>query len=89
MANRFLVLYYLPCEGSWKLGVSVSSRLGKATVRNKLRRRVKEAYRQLQDEVSAEGQLVFVIRRQLRYASFCDIQDAMRQLLKRMELLEC
>lgn len=67
----------------------MSSRLGKATVRNKLRRRVKEAYRQLQSEVSAEGQVVFVVRRQLRYASFRDIQDGMRQLLKRMELLEC
>jgi ribonuclease P protein component len=66
------------------MGVSVSARLGKATVRNKLRRRVKEAFRRFPPS-SLPGQFVFIVRRTAATASFQDIVLAMTGLVKRME----
>ena len=45
-ANRYLVMYILnnKSENS-RIGISVSKKVGKAIIRNKVRRRIKEAYR--------------------------------------------
>ncbi len=65
------------------MGVSVPARLGKATVRNKLRRRVKEAFRRFPPD-ALSGQFVFIVRRAAAAATFQDLADAMRGLFKRM-----
>lgn len=83
VSNRLLVLYYLPDQCGIKMGVSVPGRLGKATVRNKLRRRVKEAFRRFPPEAVC-GQFVFIVRRGAASATFQDLVDAMRGLFKRM-----
>ena len=83
-SNRFLVLYFLPDQPGVRMGVSVPARLGKAVRRNKLRRRVKEAFRQMEPE-KLSGQFVFIVRRNSGTASFQDLLGAMRGLLKRME----
>lgn len=85
VSNRHLVLYYLPDLTVIKMGVSVPARLGKATVRNKLRRRVKEAFRRFPPEASS-GQFVFIVRRGAATATFQDLVDAMRGLFKRMAM---
>lgn len=84
VADRYLVLYHLPDGPGIKMGVSVSARLGKAVVRNKLRRRVKEAFRQLERE-NLSGQFVFIVRQKAQSASFQEIQASIRGLIKRME----
>lgn len=83
ISNKFLVLYYLPGD-SVKMGVSVSARLGKATVRNKLRRRVKEAFRLLLPTVQHGGQFAFIVRRRAVDATYQEIESAVRDLVKRM-----
>lgn len=67
------------------MGVSVPARLGKAVLRNKLRRRVKEAFRQMEPE-TLSGQFVFIVRRGGANATFQDLKDAMTGLFKRMEI---
>jgi ribonuclease P protein component len=66
------------------MGVSVSARLGKAVIRNKLRRRVKEAFKRVPRE-ELSGQFVFIVRRTAGAASFQDLLGAVRGLVKRME----
>ncbi len=70
-----------------KLGVSVSKRLGKAHVRNKLKRRVKEAFRFFLPNLAKEGQVVFIVRRGSVDSTFRELLESMRNLLKRMGLL--
>ena len=55
------MLYFLP-DDAVKMGVSVSARLGKATVRNKIRRRVKEAFRLMGPFATGGGQFAFIAR---------------------------
>jgi len=83
VSNRLLVLYYLADPTGMKMGVSVPGRLGKATVRNKLRRRVKEAFRRFPPD-AVSGQFVFIVRRGATGAAFQDLVDSMRGLFKRM-----
>ena len=56
-ANRYLVMYILnnKSENS-RIGISVSKKVGKAIIRNKVRRRIKEAYRVNIDEKIIELQ---------------------------------
>jgi len=84
VSNKLLVLYFLPEPSGVRMGVSVPARLGKATVRNKLRRRVKESFR-LSMPVPLPGQFVFIVRRAASGASFQEIREAMRELIKRVE----
>jgi len=86
--NRLLVLYYLAGDDDFRLGVSAGKRLGKAVVRNRLKRRVKEAFRRLRPSLVRGGQLVFIIRHGAVAATFLEILNAERDLLKRMELLQ-
>ena len=45
-SNRFLTLFVLSSKfSSYKIGYSVSKKIGKATVRNKVKRRLKEIIR--------------------------------------------
>lgn len=85
--NRYLVLYYLPGEVGLKLGISVGKKLGKAVLRNKLKRRVREAFRKIMPRLEKSGELVFIVRRSAAACTYGDIENAMKDLLKRMELL--
>ncbi|HHY76671.1 MAG TPA: ribonuclease P protein component [Firmicutes bacterium] len=82
-ANRYLVLYYLP-DDTVKMGVSVSARLGKATKRNKVRRRVREAFRLMGPSATGGGQFVFIVRKKALEATYKEIEEAVRDLVKRM-----
>lgn len=86
-ANRYLVIYYRADVAPVRVGVSVSRRLGKACVRNKVKRRIKEAFRQLLPSLRGTGEFVFIARKSATRCSYWEIFHAIEDLLKRMELL--
>jgi ribonuclease P protein component len=63
-----------------RLGVSVSSKLGGAVVRNRVRRRVKEAYRLSEDRFLRGFDIVVVARSKAVGADFSVIRDELLRL---------
>lgn len=64
-------------SGEGRAGVSVSSRVGKATVRNRVRRRLKTALRE-KAHLAAKTDVIIVARpgiERLSYAALCDLLE--------------
>lgn len=88
VANRQLVLYFLPNDlPHFRLGISVSKKIGRAVLRNRLKRLVREAVRSLQEEVKPGHDLIFIVRMGAREADFHQIVGSVTHLLKKSGLL--
>ncbi|MDK2933572.1 MAG: ribonuclease protein component [Clostridiales bacterium] len=89
LANNLLVIYFFNNSLSVnRLGITVNKKVGKAVVRNRVRRLIKESYR-LKEQYIKEGyDIIFVSRVQAREASYKQISGAMHDLLKRVGLFK-
>jgi ribonuclease P protein component len=87
-SNRLLVLCTLPNNlDHTRFGFAVSKRIGKAALRNRIKRRVREAVRVRLTEISGGWDLVFIARAPLKEAPFSAVERAVEQLLRRAILL--
>ncbi|MEC8911473.1 MAG: ribonuclease P protein component [Chloroflexota bacterium] len=86
-ANRLLVIRYL-ANGSncSRFGFLVSKRIGNADVRNKVKRRLREAVRL--NPVKAGWDAIFIVRRGAGSAKYQDLKDAIDNLLQRANLVD-
>ena len=87
-ANRYLVMYILKNKSETsRIGISVSKEVGKAIIRNKVRRRIKEAYRLNIDENVKYGyDIVFIARVAIKDANYHEIESAMKHLVRKSEM---
>ncbi len=69
-----------------RLGLTVGTKVGKATVRNRVRRRVRESYRLREETVKTGYDLVVVARPAAAQARFRELDRHLASLLKRLEL---
>ena len=87
--SSLLVVYARPNRGAGnRLGVTVSTKLGKAVVRNRVRRRLREIYRLSQPELKQGYDVVLVARGRAAAASYAELARAYRRSCERLELLE-
>jgi ribonuclease P protein component len=71
-----------------RLGITVSSKIGGAVVRNKVRRRLKEIYRTNEGFFVRGRDIVIVSRTRCVTARYADIERDILKLCKKLELLE-
>lgn len=86
--NELLVLCVLENDLPYaRFGFSVSSRIGKAAVRNRIKRQLREAMRLRADKVAPGWDLVFIARQPIRTADYHEMDAACARLLRRAHLL--
>lgn len=86
--NKTMVLNFLPTKLSdVKVGFSVSKKIGNAVTRNKVKRRMREAFKQLMPLVNQKQNYVFVARKGIENLEFEEIVDSMKYCLKKTNLM--
>jgi ribonuclease P protein component len=73
--------------GGVRAGFSVSKKIGKSVVRNKVRRRLKEAAREILPLTNGNYCVVFIARTSIENAAYKQIKDEMKTLLKKQGLI--
>ena len=82
--SPLVALYVLPVRSPGvRVGFSVSKKVGKATVRNRVKRRMREAVRQQLPHIRPGQDLVFIARPASAEVPYGEIADAVAYLLRK------
>jgi ribonuclease P protein component len=89
-ANLQFVVYVLPQPQNehFRVGVSVSKKLGNAVVRNRLRRSMKEIVRLHKDLVKDRVDFILIARKPVADMEYQEMQKSLLHVLKKASLLK-
>ena len=88
-AAPYLVLYTRKTgKGTSRPGITVSTKVGKAVVRNRVRRRIREIYRLHEHELQRGTQLVIVARTRAAAASYAQLEQSFMRACEKLSLLK-
>ncbi len=85
VANRQFVLYTFTRvdDGVTRVGISISRKVGKAVVRNRVKRLVKEVIRKWVDQIHPHLDLVFIARNPVVGLNYKEVESSLRHVMKR------
>ena len=82
--HPLLVVYATPNElGRTRVGITVSSRVGNAVVRNRIRRRLREALRARWESLAPGNDLLLIARPASARATWLDLNLALENVLRK------
>ncbi len=82
-ASPLLVAYVLKNRtGNVRIGITTGKKVGKAVLRSRARRVIREAFRELSDNITPGFDLVFVARSKTPFVKSYDVLKAMKKELK-------
>ena len=86
--SKHISLIVAPCRKNFpKFGFVISKKIGKAFLRNKIRRRLKEIVRSFLCGVKI-NQYIFVVKPEIENCSFIELKTEVEQLFKKNKLME-
>ena len=87
--SPYLVVYVRPNRrGHNRLGVTVSTKLGHAVVRNRVRRRLREIFRLNQDKLTQGYDMIVVARTRAVHAEYRELDRAFLRTCGKLGLME-
>lgn len=87
-AGAFVAVYYRPNRcGKNRAGFTVSKSLGKAVVRNRVKRLLRESYRLTESELNGNSDIIIVARNRAVGKSYVQISRDLRYVFRSLGLL--
>lgn len=89
VANRQFVIYLLekPGQTEFRIGLSVSKKIGKAVVRNQIKRYVRQVFLELKDDLKQNLDYIIIARKPTAVMDFHEVQKSLLHVLKIAKVL--
>jgi len=89
-ANRQFVIYLLPKEGQteFRVGLSVSKKLGNAVTRNQIKRYIRQSIHEIKDELKPNMDYVIIARHQAATMDFHEVKQSLQHVLRIAKVLK-
>jgi len=85
-ADRLLVIYQ--AEGTGRIGIVCSKKVGNSVVRHRFARLVREAYRLNKEHIRSDRDIIVVAREKAGESGFTEIRDSFIKLLTKHGIYE-
>ncbi|MFD1019408.1 ribonuclease P protein component [Thalassobacillus hwangdonensis] len=88
-ANRQLVLYYMKKDDQshFRIGLSVSKKIGNAVLRNQIKRYLRQAFLELEPRIDTRYDLVVIARNPTKNMDFHEMKKSLSHVLYKSRLL--
>lgn len=88
-ANRQFVVYSLPKpdQDHFRIGLSVSKKIGNAVTRNQIKRYIRQAFHELDNELLKPYDFIIIARKPVADMGFHEIKNSLTHVLKLSKVL--
>lgn len=88
IVNRHVVMYYVKNGLDYnQVGFSVSKKVGKAVIRNRVKRKLKESFRLNEEKITVGYDIVFVARVRCKDSNYKEMEKAMLHCFRKGNLM--
>lgn len=87
--GKYMVIYILPNSSEKnRLGISISRKYGKSVKRNRIKRLIRESYRQYEEFIESGFDIVITARHSLTMPDFSAVRKEMKYLMKKLKIFD-
>lgn len=83
-ADRSMIMY--EAEGTGRIGIVCSRKVGNSVVRHRFIRLVREAYRKNKEHIQKDRDLIVIARESAKGLGFSEIEESFISLMKRLKI---
>lgn len=89
-ANRQLVIYHIkkPGQKHFRIGLSVGKKIGNAVTRNRIKRYLRQAFHELENDIKSEVDIIIIARQPTKNMGFHEVKKSLNHLLYKEHLLK-
>ncbi len=90
LSGKYIECFYMQNKNGDenKIGIAIYSKLAKANKRNRAKRLIKEAYKNIENNIRAGKRMVFLWKKKqnILEANYCEIEKDIMKILKEMDM---